>query len=408
MKKLFTLHKILFFVLLLGCQFSNAQNLQVTSPNGGESWLGGSSHAITWTYINVDNIKVEYSLDNGLNWIILTSSYPASALSYNWTVPCIGSSQVKVRITNILQFTQDESNANFTIPEPTVDITYPDGGESYGNGTGQYITWNTTGVTTLALQYTTNNGSTWTNIGNFPAVNGYCNWITPANATNQVRVRGYNIESAIDRDSSTALFSVTTLPTINTDKYKGGSYDGYKMCSSLSDTIKVLTPNGGEVLNPTSNVNITWSFRNIDNVKIEFTTDNGATWNLIATNIPIDVQSYNWSVPNIPSTQCLIKISALDRPLYDISDAVFAINSAYVHIIYPNGGENFGTSTGQYVEWEYNSVTTVKLEYSINNGATWTSIGTAPAANKYANWIPPAVVSNQYLIRVSDNTVPSL
>ena len=229
MKKLFTLHKILFFVLLFGIQFSKAQNLQVTFPNGGESWLGGSSHAITWTYANVDNIKIEYSLDNGLNWIILASSYPASALSYNWTVPCIGSTRVKVRITNILQFTQDESNANFIIPEPTVDITYPNGGESFGNGTGQYITWNTTGVTTLALQYTTNNGSTWTDIGNFPAVNGYCNWITPTTSTNQVRVRGYNIESAIDRDSSAALFSVTTLPIINLDKYKGGSYDGYKM-----------------------------------------------------------------------------------------------------------------------------------------------------------------------------------
>jgi Secretion system C-terminal sorting domain/PKD-like domain len=408
MKKLFTLLKIILCFLLFGIQFSKAQTLQVSSPNGGESWLGGSSHAITWTYANVDNIKIEYSLNNGLTWTIITSSYPASALSYNWTVPCIGSSLVKVRITNILQFTQDESNTTFTIPEPTVDITYPNGGESFGNGTGQYITWNTTGVTTLALQYTTDNGLTWTNIGNFPAVNTYCNWITPATATNQVRIRGYNIESTIDRDSSTSLFSVTTLPAINNDKYKGGSYDGYKMCSSLSDTIKVLTPNGGEVLNPTSNVNITWSFRNIDNVKIEYTTDNGLTWNLIATNIPVDVQKYTWTVPNIPSTQCLIKITALDRPLYDISDAVFTINSAFVHLTYPNGGESFGTSTGQYIEWEYNSVTTVNLEYSTNNGVTWTSIGTAPAANKYANWIPPTTISNQYLLRVSDNSVPSL
>jgi hypothetical protein len=97
----------------------HAQSLQLTSPNGGEVWLGGSVHNITWTYSNVDNIKIEYSLNNGLNWTIITPSYPCSALSYSWTVPCIGSNLAKVRITNTLQFTQDESNMVFTIPEPT-------------------------------------------------------------------------------------------------------------------------------------------------------------------------------------------------------------------------------------------------------------------------------------------------
>ena len=79
---------VLLLVLVFGLR---AQSLLLTSPNGGEVWLGGSVHNITWTYSNVDNIKIEYSLNNGLNWTIITPSYPCSALSYAWTVPCIGS-----------------------------------------------------------------------------------------------------------------------------------------------------------------------------------------------------------------------------------------------------------------------------------------------------------------------------
>jgi hypothetical protein len=59
--------------------------------------------------------------------------------------------------------------------------------------------------------------------------------------------------------------------------------------------------------------------------------------------------------------------------------------------------------TGQYIEWASNSVNTVKLEYSADNGSSWTLLGTAPASNNYANWIPPAPITSQCLIRISDN-----
>ena len=142
MKKILQIPKVLFGILLLwllSCTTLQAQSVLITSPNGGESWLGGSTRTITWTYTNVDNIRIEYSLDNGLTWLLLSSSYPASALGINWVVPAIGSNQCKVRITSVLFFTQDESNTTFTIPEPIVLLSYPIGGESFGTGTGQYI-----------------------------------------------------------------------------------------------------------------------------------------------------------------------------------------------------------------------------------------------------------------------------
>jgi len=397
--KQFTLTVLL---LLLGFGL-RAQTLLLTAPNGGEVWLGGSVQTISWTYTNVDNIKIEYSLNNGLNWTIITASYPSSALSYTFTVPCIGSNQAKIRITNTLQFTQDESNTVFTIPEPTVNIIYPNGGESFGTGTGQYIEWATTGVLQLKVQYTANNGSSWNDIGTFPAGNNYCNWIAPDAPTTQTRIRAWNIESPVNRDSSAALFSTFQLPASNPAKYLGGPGDGYDMCPNRPDTIRVSTPNGGEIFNPTAIANISWTFRHVDNVKIEYSTNNGTSWNLIATDLPASQLSCNWTVPNIPSNQCRIKITSLLNGIFDISNAPFTINSAFVNVIYPNGGESFGVGTGQYIEWSSNSVNTIKLEYSADNGSSWTLIGTAPASNNYANWIPPAPITSQSLIRITDN-----
>jgi hypothetical protein len=407
MKKILQIPKIglgILVVVLLGCTTLQAQSVKITTPNGGESWLGGSTHAITWTYTNVDNIAIEFSRDNGLTWTLLTSSIPASALSYNWIVPAVGSNLCKMRITDVLQYNQDESNTTFTIPEPVVLLSYPIGGESFGTGTGQYIEWSTVGVANVMAQYSNDNSATWTDIGTFPAGNNYCNWVAPSTSTSQTKIRVYNVENAINQATSPAVFSITNVPTAAPEKYRGGSNDGYKMASSLPNAITVTAPNGGETLYPSNAVNITWAFRNTDYVKIEYSTNNGSSWNLITASVAADTQTFRWNIPNSPSTQCLIKVSDLGSALSDVSNATFTINSAFVTVTYPNGGESFGEGTGQYIEWNSNAVATVLLEYSINNGSTWTSIGTAPATNNYANWVPPAGANSQCLIRVSDSS----
>jgi beta-lactamase superfamily II metal-dependent hydrolase len=92
------------------------RSLALTSPNGGESWSGGTSHPITWTSANVSNVKLEYTLNNGTSWTVIASSVAASTGSYSWTVPSSASTQAKVRVTDALNGTPtDTSNAAFTI-----------------------------------------------------------------------------------------------------------------------------------------------------------------------------------------------------------------------------------------------------------------------------------------------------
>jgi endonuclease/exonuclease/phosphatase family metal-dependent hydrolase len=90
-------------------------SVTVGSPNGGESWVGGSTQSITWMASGVTNVKLEYTLD-GATWSTLTSSTPASAGSYTWTVPGTATTSAKVRVSDASDSTlTDTSNAAFTI-----------------------------------------------------------------------------------------------------------------------------------------------------------------------------------------------------------------------------------------------------------------------------------------------------
>lgn len=89
--------------------------VQVTSPNGGESWAGGSARSVTWTSSGVTNVKLEYTLD-GSAWSVITSSTAASAGSYAWTVPNTAATAARVRVTDAANAAvTDASDGAFTI-----------------------------------------------------------------------------------------------------------------------------------------------------------------------------------------------------------------------------------------------------------------------------------------------------
>lgn len=89
--------------------------VQVTSPNGGESWAGGGARSITWTSSGVANVKLEYTL-NGSTWNVITASTAASAGGYAWTVPNTASTAAKVRVTDAANAAvTDASDGAFTI-----------------------------------------------------------------------------------------------------------------------------------------------------------------------------------------------------------------------------------------------------------------------------------------------------
>jgi len=107
--------------------------LQLTSPNGGESWEVGSAHAITWSSQgSIPSVDLFYSIDNGVNWTTMGSS-TANDGTENWTIPNTIASECLVRVSDAADGDPvDVSNAVFAIipppPAPTIDSFAPGSG----------------------------------------------------------------------------------------------------------------------------------------------------------------------------------------------------------------------------------------------------------------------------------------
>jgi hypothetical protein len=98
--------------------------------------------------------------------------------------------------------------------------------------------------------------------------------------------------------------------------------------TALAELITLTAPNGGQSWSVGSSHDITWTSQCLDNVKIEFSTNNGSDWTEEIASTPAGTGSYSWTIPDTPSDQCLVRVSdADDGSPNDVSDAVFSIVS---------------------------------------------------------------------------------
>lgn len=87
--------------------------IRVTYPIGGEGLVPAASERIRWDATGGSgDFTVDYTLDNGSNWISLTT-VGQDERSVAWSVPNTLSGQVRIRVSRGAQ--SDESDANFSI-----------------------------------------------------------------------------------------------------------------------------------------------------------------------------------------------------------------------------------------------------------------------------------------------------
>ncbi|MBT8390663.1 MAG: T9SS type A sorting domain-containing protein [Ignavibacteria bacterium] len=361
--------------------------VQVTSPNGGEDWLVGSQQNITWTSSNVTNVKIEYSADNGVNWLNVVSSVPAASGSYSWTIPNTPSTECLVRIRDVANASVfDISDNTFTI-SPTINVTTPNGGEDWTSYEQQDITWTSQDITNVKIEYSTDNGSAWFDVvASVPAASGTYSWTIPNTPSTECLVRISDAGNASINDVSDATFTI-------------------------SSSLTVIAPNGGEVWTGLDQQDITWTSQDITNVKIEYSTDNGGAWLDVIASVPAASGTYSWTIPDTPSAECLVRISdASNASINDVSDATFTILSGpSITVITPNGGENWVANTDHDISWTRQDVSLVKIEYSTDNGGVWLDVITStPAVFGNYNWTVPNTPSTQCLVRISDVSNPSV
>jgi PKD repeat protein len=76
------------------------ENITVTYPQGGEGFVPGETEVIRWDAVKgLGNFTLEYSIDNGTNWNLISNSVSQNTLHYNWPVPSTVTGEALVRVT---------------------------------------------------------------------------------------------------------------------------------------------------------------------------------------------------------------------------------------------------------------------------------------------------------------------
>jgi M6 family metalloprotease-like protein len=134
------------------------------------------------------------------------------------------------------------------------------------------------------------------------------------------------------------LMNETTSPSgFLSDELPGG-LDISRISASGDETmsfyvnisnVQVTYPKGGETFFSGSSKTITWKARNqIGYAKIEFSSNNGGSWQTIVASTQND-GSHVWAnIPMIDSDQCLIKVTTLTNSAVDVCNETFSVMSS--------------------------------------------------------------------------------
>jgi hypothetical protein len=94
----------------------------VSTPNGGETFIGGTSQTITWdpagtaaAPISTANVKISLSTDGGLTYPTVLTASTANDGTENVIFPCVTSTTARIKVEAVGNIFFDISDANFTI-----------------------------------------------------------------------------------------------------------------------------------------------------------------------------------------------------------------------------------------------------------------------------------------------------
>lgn len=399
---------ILIFVSLSQALFS--QVIQLRRPTAGDSWPAYSQQRIEWNSSNIDNIKIESSLDSGRTWNLVINSYPASASYYEWDIPNYKSDSCFIRISDATDPTKSSSNFPnnpFKIPSPGITIdSLP---TIASRGTILPITWNSSGVRKVNIYASYNNKANFVKIADTIIANQfYYNWLIPDTASNQCFIVVQDAANTSLSDTSALPLTIAGLATVNPAKYKGGFYDGFSSSNNQLSSLALLSLINADSLYGSTIQPIHWSFSNLERINILYSPDNGATWQMIAKNIPATAGKYDWKVSNIATSAGRIKIiNATDSIPYASSPKAFVIKKQTLKFSHPNATTIAYKNTVLPVEWISGGINYIQLKLLYNNKDS-TLKDSLPAVNEVQNWsIHPSTADTIRLVitALEDSTI---
>ncbi len=292
------------------------------------------------------------------------------------------------------------SNINRVLPGGwtwgQTSLYVPNGGEVWGIGTTRDIWWYEDDARTWSadLEYSTDGGVTWTALATVqPSSPGWhkYSWTIPDEPTQKARVRIRNFSGS---DGHWTL------------QASDGSEDDFTITHPY---IHLLDPRNSTVWFIGQRHEIRWSeYGAGDFVQLERSSDNGQTWTLLAASTPND-EKYEYVVTDPVTTQCRIRISAIDRPdISDLSNA-FEVRKPFLQLDAPLAGVILYPQVDFDIRWSSGGIPgAIHIELSRDSGATWEMLAANTENDGNYRWKATAPASDQCRIRIRAADNPSL
>jgi 5-hydroxyisourate hydrolase-like protein (transthyretin family) len=388
------LHKAVT-VIHLATAPSPTYSIDVTAPNGSESWNANSTQTITWTSSGVTgNVRIDVSRDGGSTWSTIFASTPDDH-SQNWVVTGPPTTTAKIKITSLNNHAiYDESDDDFTIVQ-SITVTAPNGGETWNYNATQTANWTSVGIKTsdkVKIEISRNGtGGPWTTIVASATNTGSKTWKVTGPGTTLARIRVSMVSDATVTDTSDADFTINP------------------------PTITLTSPVGGETWDYNTTHAITWTaagWASSDKVKIELSRNSGSTWTTIVASAT-NTGSRVWKVTGPGTSQARIKVSMVTDPtVTDESAGDFTIEPPHIFLDIPDAGSiTWDYNTTQTITWHttgFASSDKVKIELSRDSGSNWTTIVASASNTGSKTWKVTSPGTPNARIRVSMVTDPSV
>ena len=365
--------------------------IKINTPVPGENEQDKEVIEIAWDHVGIDYVLIEYFSD-GFSWTEINSVPIYNTGNHDWE-PDLGledTTQYKVRVSDYYLDNRpsDESEWFTVLPEPSINIIDPNGGEIWLVDNSYTITWASINISSNAVSIGLYfDGTLESTISPDFENTGSYDFLVPSDITLS--------------DNYSIRISDSSNPEIYDES------DSYFTISAPS--ITVLAPNGGEEWETGATETIIWGSEHIsgNTISIELYM-NGVIESTISSQ-EVNTGSYLWLIPNniLESGNYVVHINDSSNPeIFDESDSPFSISEPPpIRISSPNGSEEWVLGTTQSITWTSDSqlISYVSIEL-YENDAFVIMISDDESNDGTYEWsIPDSLVeSENYKIRIVD------
>jgi len=304
-------------------------SVMVTTPNGGESWIRGTTPMIGWTSSGSvgSSVKIEL-MKAGVVSQTISASTPNDGKYTSWTIPSTlaTGTDYRIRITSTTNTAITDTTNNYfiittaTTPSPsTITATAPNGGETWTRGTTPTIRWTSSGSVGSSVKIELMKaGVVSQTISTSTANDGtFTSWTIPSSLATgtDYRIRITSTTNTAIADTSNNYFTITsTTPS--------------------PAAITISAPNGGEKWARGTTPTIKWSSSGSVGayVKVELMKA-GAVSKTISSSTPNDGTFTSWTIPSTLATGTDYRIritSTTNAAIADTSNNYFTITAATI------------------------------------------------------------------------------